>query len=124
MPSNPKRQVALIIFSTLLAAFSLASIVNFTDPGTAGALTLAFFYFSLFLFCLGLLCLIGLALRLWLSPGLFVVNFANSFRQAFLIALLILVSFWLQSLRLLFWWVELSLILFFGVIEAFLNLKV
>lgn len=124
MNTNPKRQVSLIIFSTLLAGFSLASILNFTDPASAGGLTFAFFYLSLLLLVLGLLCLIGLGLRQWLSPGLYVANFANSFRQALLISLLLVVSFWLLSLRLLFWWVELSLILFLSAVEAFLNLKV
>jgi len=124
MPIDPKKQVSLIVFSTLLAAFSLASILNFTDPASAGAVTFVFFYLSLFLFTLGLLCLIGLGLRQWLAPGLYVVNFANSFRQAFLVALLLVASFWLLSLKLLFWWVELSLILFLSAVEAFLNLKV
>jgi len=108
----------------VLAAFSLASIINFTNPDTSGALTFAFFYLSLFLLALGLLTLIGLGLRQKLAPGHYLLNFSASFRQAFLIALIIVISFWLLSLRLLFWWVELSLILFFAALEAFLNLKV
>lgn len=124
MPINPKKQLGLIILSTLLAAFSLGSIITFTDPRTSSLLTFGFFYASLFLMLLGLFTLIGMGLRHWLAAGLYVVNLRSSFRQALLIALLITISFWLLSVRLMFWWVELSLILFFGAIEAFLNLKV
>lgn len=124
MSNNPKQQVSLIIFSTILAAFSLASIINFTDPANASVLTFIFFYLSLFLLTLGLFALAGLALRQWLWPGLYVINLGNSFRQAFLIAVLILISFLLLSKNLLFWWVELSLILFLAAVEGFLNLKV
>jgi len=124
MLSNPKRQVALIILSTCLAVFSLASIINFTDPSKTSWVTFAFFYASLFLTILGAFALLGLTLRQWLWPGHYVINLTNSFRQSFLIAILITVSFLLLSQRLLFWWVEMTLILFLGAVEAFLNLKV
>lgn len=124
MLSNPKTQVSLIITSTLLAGFSLASIVSFTDPTAASWLIFGFFYLSLFLLTLGAFTLIGLLLRQRLWPGLYIVNLGNSFRQAFLIGILVTVSFILLSQRLLFWWVEGSLILFLLAIEAFLNLKV
>ena len=124
MSSNPKKQLSLIFFSTLLAAFSLGSIINFTDPGSASWLTFGFFYASLFLTTLGLFTLIGMGLRHWLSLGLYILDLRASFRQALLIALLIVISFWLLSVRLMFWWVELSLILFLAAVEAFLNLKV
>src|SRR6266404_2555841 len=121
MLSNPKRQVALIILSTCLAVFSLASIINFTDPSKTSWVTFAFFYASLFLTILGAFSLLGLTLRQWLWPGHYVINLTNSFRQSFLIAILITVSFLLLSQRLLFWWVEMTLILFLGAVEAFLN---
>lgn len=122
--ADPKRQVSLIAFSTALAIFSLASIINFTDPAADSWISFAFFYTSLFLTALGLLTLLGLGLRQRLWPGLYLVNLSNSFRQAFLIAVLIVISFLLLSNRLLFWWVEGSLILFFLALETFLNLKV
>lgn len=124
MSANPKRQVTLLISSTLLSAFSLASIINFTDPTSASWITFTFFYFGLFLLALGICTLIGLALRQILSPGLYVVNLSASFRQGLLLAVLIVVSFVLLSKSLLFWWVEGSLILFLAAVEAFFNLKV
>lgn len=124
MSTGPKQQVVLIAFSTFLAAFSLGSIVSFTDPNVASWVTFCFFYASLFVFCLGFFTLIGLALRQKLTPGHYVINLSHSFRQGFLIALLIVMSFLLLSKHLLFWWVEASLILFLSAVEAFLNLKI
>ena len=124
MAINPKKQLSLIVFSTVLAGFSMGAIVSFTDPGSASWLTFGFFYASLFLTALGLFTLIGMGLRQRLWPGLYIVNLSSSFRQALLIAILIVASFWLLSARLMFWWVELSLILFLGAVEAFINLKV
>jgi len=124
MSTNPKQQVTLIIFSTFLACFSLGSIVTFTDPTSSSWVTFGFFYASLFIFCLGLFALIGLGLRQKLYPGHYVMNLGNGFRQGFFIAILTVVSFLLLSKHLLFWWVELSLILFLAAVEAFLNLKI
>src|SRR5581483_5485525 len=101
-----------------------ACILNFTDPRNSSFLTFAFFYASLFLFCLGAFTLIGLLLRQSFWPGVYLMNLGSSFRQALLLSLLITASFVLLSWRLLFWWVELSLILFFACIEGFLNLKI
>jgi len=122
--TSPKQQVVSLAFSTFLSAFSLASIISFADPNTASWLTFGFFYASLLIFSLGSFTLIGLGLRQKFFPGHYVMNLANSFRQGFLTALLIVTSFVLLSKSLLFWWVEASLILFLAAVEAFLNLKV
>jgi hypothetical protein len=124
MFKSPKQQVTLIGFSTLLAAFSLGSIITFTDPFTASWITFIFFYLSLFLAALGIFTLLGLGLRQILKQKVYVINLSNSFRQAFLISLLIIVSFLLLSQQLLFWWVELSLVLFLLFAEIFFNLKI
>lgn len=124
MSVNPKNQVLLLAFSTFLAGFSLVSIINFTDPNNSSWLTFAFFYASLFIISLGSLTLLGLLIRQWFWSKLYVINLSHSFRQALLISTLIVISFTLLSKHLLFWWVEASLILFFAVLEAFLNLKI
>ncbi len=124
MAVNLKKQVSLLLTSTVLAAFSVTSIINFSDPYNSSWLTFGFFYLSLFLFCLGIFTLAGLGLRQALWPGLYVVNLGNAFRQSVLISILISVSFMLMSQDLLFWWVEASLILFLAAIEVFVNLKV
>ncbi len=124
MFKTAKQQIAFIGIAVALAAFSLASIVNFSDPYAASRLTLVFFYLSLFLFSLGALTLVGILFRHWLSPKLFLINLSASFRQALLISLLVTATFGLLAAKLLFWWVEASLILFFLSIEALLNLKI
>lgn len=124
MSQTPKQQLSLIALSTLLAGFSLACIINFTDPTKAGWITFGFFYISLFLVSLGLFTIIGLIIRQWLTPHLYVINFSHSFRQALLVSVLVLVSFALLSARLLYWWVEAALILCLLFVEIFLNLKV
>lgn len=124
MTLAPRQQVILIAFSTVLAAFSLFSIITFTDPYQASFVTHGFFYISLFLTALGLLTLIGLGIRELFDRRLFVVNLSNSFRQALLVSILIVISFSLLAKGLLFWWVELSLILFLLFVEIFINLKV
>src|ERR1700722_15304296 len=102
MFKTPKAQVAFIIISTILAGFSLASIVNFTDPASS-LMVKIFFYASLFLVVLGLFTIIGLFLRQWLWPNLYIINLGNSFRQALLAALLVVSSFLLLAQRLMFW---------------------
>lgn len=124
MLKTPKQQVVFIVFSTLLAAFSLGSIINFTDPYESSRLTFAFFYLSVFLVSLGTFTIIGLGMRQTFGHKVYVVDLGNSFRQALLISLLVIVSLSLQSKGLLFWWVEGSLVLFLLFIEAFLNLKI
>lgn len=119
-----KQQITLVGASLVLAAFSLASIINFSDPFAASWVTHLFFYISLFLFILALFTLIGLGIRQWLSPKLYILNLSASFRQGMLIALLLVISFLLLSERMLFWWVELALLLFFLFVELFLNLKI
>lgn len=124
MFKTAKQQVAFIGMSIVLAGFSLAAIVKFTSPFNASWVTMAFFYLSLFLFSLGTTTIIGLGLRQWLWPKIFVINLSHSFRQGFLLSILVIVSFILLAARLLFWWVELSFIFFLLSIEVFLNFKI
>ena len=113
-----------MFFATILAAFSLATLVNFTEPESASKLTFAFFYVSLFLFSLGIFSLLGLFIRQKIGTGLYLTNFKHSFRQALSVSVFITSSFILQSFGLLFWWVALSIILFLVFIEIFINLKI
>jgi len=121
---SPKQQVILIIFSTILAAFSLGSIIKFADPFSSSAATFFFFYLSLFLVSLGTFTTLGLGIRQKFGSRIYIIDLGNSFRQALLVSVLITISLFLQSKQLLFWWVEGSLILFLLFVEIFLNLKV
>ncbi len=118
------QHIAIIGFSTLLAAFSAGSIIVFTDPDSAGIISFIFLYISLFLTVLGCLILIGLTLRHLFFPGLYINHFSQATRQAVILSILITLSLILQANRLLYWWVESSLILLFLSIEVFLSLKI
>lgn len=120
----PREHVTLILASTFLAAFSLAAIVRFTDPNTAGTSTLLFFYISLSIVMLGIFTILGLLLRQWQGRHMYLANLSTSFRQGLLISFLVCSSLILQAKGLLFWWVEGTLILFIIFLEIFLNLKV
>lgn len=124
MLKTAKQQVIFLGLTLILSAFCLFAIVKFTDPFTASKITLLFFYLSLFLFTLAAFTVLGLGIRQWLFPKIYVLNLNASFRQALLLASLAVISFLLLAGRLLFWWVELSLVLFFLCVEIFLNLKI
>lgn len=118
-----KTHLSLIVCGTILAIFSLGSIITFTDPKSAGILVFLFLYTSVFLASLGLFMAFGILIRRRLAPQVYIVTLEQSFRQALLLAILITLSLILQGQRLLFWWVETTLILFLICIEAFFNLN-
>lgn len=119
----PPQHITLMIFSFLLSAFSLGSIIIFTDPFQQSKLIKFFFYLSFFLLTLSLATIAGVFLRQLLWPKIYIINLSNSFRQAFLLSCLTSISAILLAEDLLFWWISLTLILFFASIEAFLNLR-
>lgn len=123
MPARSRSHLILIGFGTLLSAFSLGCIINFTDPYSAGLLTHLLFYLSFFMASLGLCTLIGLALRLRFQEGLYINHLAVSVRQAALVSILAVISLGLQAKGLLFWWVAATLFLFFLSLEVFINTK-
>ncbi len=122
MPETVKTHLWLIGAGTILSGFSLGSIISFTNPDSAGWITHLLFYLSTFLFTLGLFSLIGITVRQRLRPGLYVLHLAASFRQALFLAIFVTASLGLSAAGLLFWWVEVLLILFLITTEIFLNL--
>lgn len=122
MAETVKTHLWLIGAGTILSGFSLASIVAFTNPNSAGKITHFLFFLSLFLFALGLFSLIGIMVRQHLRSGLYILHLAVSFRQALLLSIFITISLLLSTAGLLFWWIETLLILFLIATEIFLNL--
>jgi hypothetical protein len=119
MSESIKTHLILIIGGTLVAAFSLGSIIKFSDPNQAGILLFVFLYLSIFLTCLGVFTGFGLLVRRKSLKEKYHESLAQSSRQALLLAILITLSLILQSFRLLYWWVELTLILFLLFVEIF-----
>lgn len=110
-----------MVIGTLLSVAAFTSVLWFVDPFTSGLVGLVSFFFTLFFALCSLLTLGGIYVRKKFSPGMFTEQLRNSFRQAFLLALLVIGLIVLQIFNLLFWWVGLTLILFIITLEIFLN---
>lgn len=123
MPAKSTSHLILISMGTLLSAFSLGCVLAFSDPYTSGFFVHAFLYLSLFMTACGIFVLLGLILRLRFAQGLYINNLAVSFRQAIFASTLGTFSLFLQAKGLLFWWVALTLFLFFLSLEIFINTK-
>ncbi len=121
MLEKAKTKIIGLVCATLAFLFSFVSVLYYADPYNGSWVTFLLFYSSVFFLITGTMTLIGLGLRQRYFPNLFNVNLLISARQATLIAILVLSSFALQSQRLLFWWVELSIIVFFIVLEIFIS---
>lgn len=115
--------IGIICVFTLVSLLSLGAIVYYVNPITASAPNIAFFYLSSFLSTAGIGTLLGLGIRSRVGSNLFFSNLSIAFRQAFLLGLLVVISLGLQAEGLLYWWVEISLLLFFVFVEAFFNLS-
>jgi hypothetical protein len=122
--SDPKKFVSVTFTSTLLAAFSLGSILVYSNPDNKSLLVILFLYLSVFLFSLGFFTLFGLGIRRYYAKDLFAVSLSHSLRQAILLSVFLIICLFLSSQNLLLWWVGLSLLLPFALIEIFVNLKI
>src|SRR3989344_7993674 len=118
----PNRQIFILSLSAFLAAFSLFSILNFTDPYSASWIVFVFFYLSLFLLSFSALTLFAFGLKRWLWPKIYLSDLSGSLRQGLLLAIFITFTIILQLNGILLWWLELSLILFVILLEIFLNI--
>lgn len=123
MSFEPKKQVIVLLVTTGLSAFSLASILNFTDPYEASWVIFGFFYLSIFLFCFGLFGLLAFGVKRWLWPNIYLTDLSTSLRQGLLLASFLTFLVVLQISGILFWWLEFCLILFFIALEIFISLK-
>ncbi len=121
MSFTPKKQLTLLGFTLILSGFSLASILNFTNPYTASWVIFCFFYLSLFLFSFACLTLLAFSLKRWLWPKIFLSDFGISVRHGLILSVFILLAVALQIGGLLFWWLELTLIIFVIFIEILIN---
>ena len=123
MAIAPKKQIFILTVSAILAAFSLASILNFTDPYESGIAVFAFFYISIFLLSFSVFTLTVFLVKRWLWPHIYLNDLSASFRQGLIIALFLTLLVILQLNGILFWWLEISIILFLIILEIFINLK-
>ncbi len=95
-----------MIAATIIAWLSFFLVVNSFDPNQASWLVMAFFYFSFGLSVLGTLSLLGYWLRkIFLRKKELSYHLVReSFRQAIIFSLVLVIALLLQSARLLTWW--------------------
>lgn len=121
MHHTTRSYIVPIAIGSLLCLAAFGSVVWSVDPYTSGWIGHAFFFLTLFLSLLGIFTLAEIFFRKRFSPGMFTEQLRASFRQSFLLALLVVCLLLLQIFSLLFWWVGLTLILFIITVEIFLN---
>ena len=114
----------LIVMSvlTIMCWAIFALMLNVINPATTNYLGFGLFYFSLFLSLSGTAALVGFVFRfVALRKSLVFQSVRNAFRQSFLFALFISISFLLLSLE-LFTWLNISLLLIiFVILELFVT---
>ncbi len=120
---HTKYQVLILTFSFILSAFSFASILNFTDPFTASHTIFFLFYVNLFLLTFSGICLSSLGLKRWLWPKIFILDFSSSVRHGLLLAIFITSAVLLQVNGILFWWLEITMLILLIFLELLLSIK-
>ncbi len=113
--------LTLMIFGTLICAAVFGVAITVIDPFGTNWLGFTLFYVSLFLTCLGLAAIVGFVVRfVILRKHLAVRAVVISFRQAFLVAFLVVVALMLLANRLFSWLNVFLLIIGFSTLEFFL----
>lgn len=118
-----KRQISILILCSFFGLFSLACILNFTDPKEASWLIFTYFYLSIFIFLFSFLSLTGYGIKRLFFPQIILNDFWVSLRQGFFLSTFFTLTVGLQIADILTWWVEILLFLFFISAEIFINIK-
>jgi hypothetical protein len=119
---NIKTYNLFMILATFLAWLGFFIIISNLDPTQANFVVWLLFYLILFLGLLGLFSLLGFWFRiLWQRrrgvPRLMV---AESFRQALILATVLIIALWLQAMRVLNWWTMALLVILGTALEFFI----
>lgn len=111
----------LMGLGTALAWGTVALIVTMVDPASTQVVVFGVFYASLFMALTGTFSIMGFASRVVVlrKYDLIARQVAISFRQAVMLALLIVVALFLQGRSLLTWWNALLLVALLTVLESF-----
>ncbi len=116
-----RHYLILMGIGTLISFGAVLLILTMVNPEQTSIAVFAVFYASVFLAVTGAVSIIGFTLRvLLLKKQLFLSKeVAVSFRQAVLVAALVIGALLLQSHNLFSWWTGLLMMLAMSVFEAF-----
>jgi len=113
-----------LIGATFLASACLVAILIYFDPTSSDLLIFILFYLSLFIAATGIFTLLGLFIRGISQKRRFPLPLSRavrqmevSFRQGFLLAVILVTALILQSQRILAWWHLLVLVGLVGLAE-------
>ncbi len=115
-----RHYLILMSLGTGLCWASLVFIIWSINPFDAGVLTLAFFYFALFLAILGSFSVLGFLIRRLIIKNDEIVfrHVKKTFRQSIVVSVFVIVALLLAHAGFLAWWNSIILIILFGVIEG------
>ena len=111
-----------MLLATLLCWGAFLIVIFSVNPFETTPLGFALFYFSAFFSLLGTFSILGfICRRAWGKNQFIVEQILISFRQAFLFAILFLVSLYLKSSQLMTWWNLIILVLLALVVETYFS---
>lgn len=114
-----RQYVILMLLGTILSWLAFGMVMTNTSPDTAGVLGFALFFTALYVALVGSFALVGLVLRkIVMKSELPTRQVWVSFRQSFSFAILVVVSLFLESKDLLFWWNVLFLVIALSLVEV------
>jgi len=120
--------LAGLVFAVLLSGICLTAILVYLNPISSDLLVFILFYLSIFIGSSGIITLIGFFIRrisrrkkapLPIKQAIY--NLEVSFRQGFLLSIILIVTLILQSERVLSWWYLLILVGIIGLTEWWLS---
>ncbi|PIP15949.1 MAG: hypothetical protein CO003_00110 [Candidatus Portnoybacteria bacterium CG_4_8_14_3_um_filter_44_15] len=124
---NLSGYLAGLVLVVFLAIACLTAILVYFSPQTSSAGVFSLFYLALLISAAGIFTLIGFFIRqisrkkrIPLSQGQVVRNLEVSFRQGFLLSIILVSVLILQSQRLLYWWDLAALVGLVGLAEWWL----
>ena len=116
------RQYLIIMsISTLLSWSAVGMIITMTDPTQTQSVVFVILFASLFLALTGTLSISGFLMRIWVLRKQYFISkeVLVSFRQAIMLATLLIASLVMQSRSILTWWNAVLMVMALTMLEFF-----